>query len=377
MPKPSPAGIDVARAQQIEAALKQARTLRADGKLAAAGMLCQRILTADPRNADALHLLGVMALQTDSFDVAIGSLTRATAMRPRSPAILLDLGLALAAAGKPVEAVSAYRKALSYRPNDGAIYLALGDAQLDLGHQADALKSYRKAQSLEPKNRLIAHMVSALTGQGDETSADYVPSLFDAYASTFETHLAQKLEYRTPTHLLEILGPHLPGGRVSTILDLGCGTGLIASVFKDIFEVIDGIDISPAMIEAAATKDIYRTLRAGDLTTLMQSDPAFGGPYSLVVAADVFVYVGPLETVFATVRTKLDPEGIFAFSVERAEAGTAVVRSSGRFAHNPEYIAALAAEHGFSVAERASVDLRKERSRPIAGEIFVLRAQTA
>jgi len=369
---------DVIRSMQIEAALKQAKALRDAGKIAAAGGICQQILSLDPRQADALHLLGVMALQTDSFEIAIGSLTRAVAARPKSPAILVDFGHALAAAGKANEAVSAYRKALSLRPGNAATYLALGDAQLDLGHASDALKSYRKAQSLEPKNRLAAHMVASLTGEAQEAGADYVATLFDAYAPTFETHLAGKLDYRTPMHLLDLIAPHRPeGGRFASVLDLGCGTGLVGAVFKDAYEAIDGIDIAPAMIEAAQAKGLYRHLAAGDLTALMETDPAFAGPYPLIVAADVFVYIGPLEAVFAAIRDRLALDGLFAFSVERAETGTAEVRSSGRFAHNPDYIVSLAGERGFSVAEHKSVTLRKERSRPIAGEIFLLRANTA
>ena len=41
----------------------------------------------------------------------------------------------------------------------------------------------------------------------------------------------------------------------------------------------------------------------------------------LVIAADVFIYVGALEAVFASVRQRLAPCGCFAFSVERADAG--------------------------------------------------------
>ena len=108
MAKSSPAGANVIRDLQIEAALKQARALHQAGKIGAAGALCQRILGIDPRHADALHLLGVMALQTDSFDIAIASLTRALAIRPRSPAILLDLGQALAAAGKPASSAHSF-----------------------------------------------------------------------------------------------------------------------------------------------------------------------------------------------------------------------------------------------------------------------------
>ena len=146
MPKPAagakPAGQNTVLALQLEAAIKQARALRDAGKIAEAGALCQRILKADPRHVEALHLMGALALQTDAFDIAIMSFNRALAEKPRSPAILFDLAQALNADGRPAEAISAYRKALTLRPNDVAAYLGLGDAQLDMGNAS------RRAQIL-------------------------------------------------------------------------------------------------------------------------------------------------------------------------------------------------------------------------------------
>lgn len=47
------------------------------------------------------------------------------------------------------------------------------------------------------------------------------------------------------------------------ILDLGCGTGLIGSWFKDYANKIVGVDISPTMLDMATKKGCYHELRRG------------------------------------------------------------------------------------------------------------------
>jgi predicted TPR repeat methyltransferase len=380
MPKPSrrpgAADSDVVVTLQLKAALGQAQNLHHAGKVAEAAVLCQRILAAKPGNAGALHLMGNLALQTGATDIAIGSLQRALTVSPRSAAILSDLGQALSAGGRHAEAISAYRKALTFRPNDPAVYVGLGDAQLDHGTHVDALKSYRKALSLDPDHARAAHMVAALSGNGpDDTAKSYASLLFDAYAETFESHLAKTLDYHVPEHLYEALEQYRPaGGRFSAVLDLGCGTGLMGAALVDLAVDIDGIDIAPRMIEVVAAKRLYRALRAGDLVDVMNRDPDFAGPYDLVTAADVFIYVGPLDAVFPAVRRVLADGGLFAFSVEEADRADVAIRSSGRFAHRRSYIADLAAAHGLVVIEDRANPIRKERNSTIGGRLFVLRA---
>jgi predicted TPR repeat methyltransferase len=219
-------------------------------------------------------------------------------------------------------------------------------------------------------------MVAALSGdRAGSIAAGYASTLFDAYAETFETHLAETLDYHVPEHLRDALENLRPAtGRFATALDLGCGTGLMGVALADLVTAIDGIDIAPRMIEVAAAKQRYRSLRVGDLVAVMGDDPAFSGPYELVTAADVFIYVGALAAVFPAVRRVLAEGGHFAFSIEEADKEEVTIRSSGRFAHSRSYIKGLAAAHGFTQIDDRAIPIRKERNLPIPGRLFVLRA---
>lgn len=366
---------DVIADLQLRAAFAQAQQLAKDGKLADAAALCQRILRTDARHFGALRLMGKLALQTGATEIAVGSLQRALVQAPRSPAILCDLGDALSAMGRNPEAISAYRKALTLAPKDAAAIMGLADAQLDGGNPADALRSYRTALSIDRTHSRAAHMVAALSGDQSDSAAGYVPALFDQYAEIFDTHLAQTLDYHVPERLREAVGSYLPAaGRFSAALDLGCGTGLVATALGDVVDAIDGIDIAPKMVEAVNAKGRYRTLAAGDLVDELIENPDLSGPYELVTAADVFIYVGPLEAVFAAVKKVLRPGGLFAFSVEDAGGEGVAIRSSGRFAQGRAYIAGLAVASGFIVLEDSEIPIRQEHNVPISGRLFVLRS---
>lgn len=59
------------------------------------------------------------------------------------------------------------------------------------------------------------------------------------------------------------------------ILDLGCGTGLIGSWFKDYARKLVGVDVSPTMLDMATKKGCYHELRRGvsavDTVSLVQT----------------------------------------------------------------------------------------------------------
>jgi hypothetical protein len=88
------------------------------GQLAEAERIYQRILHQDPNNADALHLLGVMAHQVGRHEVAVESIGRAIAIQPREAAYHNNLGEAHRTLGRLDEAVTDRifnpQRALSY-----------------------------------------------------------------------------------------------------------------------------------------------------------------------------------------------------------------------------------------------------------------------
>ena len=89
--------------------------------------------------------------------------------------------------------------------------------------------------------------------------------------------------------------------------------------------------------------------------------------HDCVVAADVFIYVGALDGVFAELQRLMPGGGSFCFSLEESVQADLELRASLRYAHSAAYIERLASECAFRVAQLERRPVREERGAPIAG----------
>jgi predicted TPR repeat methyltransferase len=161
----------------------------------------------------------------------------------------------------------------------------------------------------------------------------------------------------------------MPADRSWRVLDLGCGTGLAGAALRACARELIGVDLSPRMIQRSRERATYDELLCEDLHAVL----ARLRGVDLIVAADVFIYVGALETTFASCAGALRPGGLLAFSVERSDRADVVFHANLRFAHSDAYIRRLASEHGFAISRAEPTVLRVEDGTPIDGMLYVLR----
>ena len=206
--------------------------------------------------------------------------------------------------------------------------------------------------------------------------AAHVRELFDGYAARFEDALVGRLGYRAPERLCAAIDAVAGGRRFRAGLDLGCGTGLMARALAGRVAVLDGVDLSPAMIEVARASGLYHALCADDLVA--ELDRRADGSLDLVTAADVFCYLGDLTPAFAAVARVSAAGAVFAFSVEKgADTDGFVLRDSLRYAHGRDFVVATAEAAGFDVATLEETGLRRDRDAEIVGLVVVLVRRSA
>jgi predicted TPR repeat methyltransferase len=204
----------------------------------------------------------------------------------------------------------------------------------------------------------------------DNPPTAYVETLFDAYAPTFETALLQKLHYRVPELLAKAIKAVAPARHYRSMLDVGCGTGLMGDYFRADVDHMAGMDLSEAMLQKAEEKRVYDRLFKGDVNEL--DYPA--GSADLIIAADVFVYVGDLDKAFSRLVEALGSDGLFAFSVEtHVEDGELILQSSLRYTHSQAYVRRVLAEHGLVASTIDREAIRFDRGEPLQGLIVVAR----
>ena len=143
-----------------------------------------------------------------------------------------------------------------------------------------------------------------------EDNADY----YDAFASTYDTDFAGTLGWHYPAAIVAAYR-NAETETDTPIVDIGCGTGLVASALNLPREQIDGVDISAEMLRVSEEKELYRSLYRVDLTKALD---VIANDYGAVLSAGTFTsgHLGPepLESLLDIARA----HALFVIGVKKA-----------------------------------------------------------
>lgn len=271
----------------------------------------------------------------------------------------------------------------------------------------NAENSLRNAASLDGTNQEAEKLIFEITGNKETVHRrkpkEFVAELFDSFADTFDEKLLNSLEYKVP-RLVGELAASL-STEYKAVLDAGCGTGLAGRYIRPMVPngVIIGVDASQKMLDKAK----YCTLTSGcglEVKEGPDSLPLYDGlvkmdleemtikslaqvttvqsltGFDLIVAADVLVYFGNLDTLIQTFATISKPGGHLIFSCElttddEAPLGWRLL-PSGRFAHTKKHAVDIAMAVGYQLVHYEEIVPRTERGAPVRGHLFAFVMKT-
>jgi predicted TPR repeat methyltransferase len=294
----------------------------------------------------------------------------------RSAAILLQVRLRNFAA-----AVDLAESARQAGAADACVFGLKGHALSSLGRHEEAGDTYREALKLGPNDPDVRHLVAAngFLPPTQRAPKEYLSTIFDGYAPRFESHLIE-LGYRIPGLIRAAVVDRLEQPNrppIGPVLDLGCGTGLLALVLADLpAGPFTGVDLSARMLAQAQSKGLYARLHRSDLMEFLAEDTT---SWNLILAADVLCYFGALDEILSAVWLRLAPGGQFLFSAEsapvggdsQAGAGWSLQRQ-GRYTHTAGYIAQAAEAAGFRIRSLRPEVQRFEADEPVHGFFVAL-----
>ena len=365
----------------------------------------------DPRDPAAKALLGMLMLELGRAEEAVACLREAVGNVPRDIPFREALANALIAADEQEAALTTLLDGIALVPaacalRNRAILMCIqrrdftraaalgeqgridgaadactfglrGHALSSLGLHAEAAEAYQEALKLGPDDAYVRHLVTAagILPTSARAPGDYLKTLFDGYADRFDQHLVS-LGYRIPGLIRRAI---VRADATGPVLDLGCGTGLVALAVMDLeLGPFTGIDLAPRMLAKARDKDLYARLIEADLPDAMET---LDGTWPLIVAADLMCYFGALEDMLHAVRARLAPGGQFIFSVEEllpdldgATPGNGdwALGRQGRYAHHAAYVIGAAEAAGFHCLTLDRETLRHEAGGQVSGLIVAL-----
>lgn len=375
------------------------------GRAADALAPLQQALQVEPGNVEARAHLGLALGDLGRDAEALACFDELLHLAPSHDAARFHRALVLLRLERPAEALAVFDALLAAAPGVAETWLRQGQALHALGRIDEALASLGRAIQLDATlvpalmhragllkdlgrpdaaaadyeaalrhgadAALVRYLLGTVRGDAPPPAAppQYLAPLFDGYARQFDEHLVGGLRYRAHEVLVrEGLAPE--GRRFASALDLGCGTGLLGPLLRPMCDRVEGVDLSRRMLEQARARGSYDELVEAEVVEHLRGTPRRHG---LVLATDVFIYIGDLAPVFEGVARVLLPGGRFAFSVERADdAVDWELRRSGRYAQSARGLRDLAARHGLAVVKMFDGVLREDAQQPVAGLYVVL-----
>lgn len=150
-----------------------------------------------------------------------------------------------------------------------------------------------------------------LARAGAIDSVERAREVYAAWAPTYDRDVFGSLKIVGPAGLARHAVARVPAD--AEILDVGCGTGVVASHLRASgFETVDGLDVSPEMLEVARAKGVYRRLIEADLLAPLDIADA---AYDAVVSAGTFVRGHVDATALEELCRIVRPGGHLVFNV--------------------------------------------------------------
>jgi predicted TPR repeat methyltransferase len=367
--------------------------------------------TVDARDPIALHSAGIEAYRAGRLDMAAELIAKAIGANGHLPEFHYNLAIVLRAQGKLKEAAASYERAILLKPDYADAHNNLGNVWKTLGKRDEALACFERALLWRPGNADTHYNLGILcsdSGDRDEAARHFqrcldLDSDDSLGAGMLLAHLGLAIvPERTPQaqllniydvrsrfwdrestyfgHALVAEGLRKHAGAADLdILDIGCGTGLVGAQVRSLAGRLDGIDITPAMLEKARDKKIYDRLDQADLVAFMSEHR---GGYDAILGAATLIHFGNLQAVFQAAAMCLRDQGLFVFTLfshedDRADFAVASndkLARSGCYTHGADYVERLALECGFSLkALKKAVHEHDQNGNPIPGLLVVLR----
>jgi tetratricopeptide (TPR) repeat protein len=157
-----------------EQAMQIAMRHHRDGQLAMAEDIYRKVLAQNPNHANALRLLGVIAVDAGKVEAGIELIRRAIAINPNEAEYYSNLGNALGKLGKFDDAIAAHRIATRLNPDYAEVHYNLANALMKNGKTLEAIGEYRQAIRIRPDlaspHNNLGHALY-VNGQFDEAIA--------------------------------------------------------------------------------------------------------------------------------------------------------------------------------------------------------------
>jgi len=349
---------------------------RKTGELQKAEACYRRAIELKPALAGGYSNLSIVLRDLQRFAEATEAAKTAVALDPADKLGWLAAGNALSSEHRYEDAIEHYERAISLDRRFSAAHSGLCDSlfqfERSLGLAPEQMNRTRSALKrwleADPENPISDYLLAALENSKEVKRApdEFIVATFDSFAATFDSKLTG-LGYRVPALTKQKIRQLLkePAGTLS-VLDAGCGTGLLAEELRPWAGTLVGVDLSMAMLAKAEERKLYDKLVASELVLYLADVTEH---FDLLICADTLCYFGEIDQVIARMSQAMKKGALLVFSVELLTQGDAdfELKPHGRYSHAKAYVMNCVLAAGLKLEAIEHEVLRQEAAQPVDG----------
>ncbi len=293
------------------------------------------------------------------------------------PKTNFELGSQFADEGKLFDAVFRFKVVLMLNRDYPHAWYNLGSCYFRMGKAKEAVEALREALRRDPTNIRARFMLASLAPES--LSADQRPTrmpremvepFFAANAAQYDLREAAA-GYQAGAVVYELVKPL--ASATPRVLDVGCGTGIVARPWRAAATEVVGVDFTPEMLAFAdkathAEKKLFDRLVEADIEAL----PDTLGQFDLALMVNVSQFVGEMTRLIPVMTQHLAPGGMLVMTLApyAGSGGFGLAAATGQFGHQPAYVKALAGSSGLALIKETSLALYRDAA---AQETLVFR----
>ncbi|KIM00056.1 hypothetical protein CCC_02844 [Paramagnetospirillum magnetotacticum MS-1] len=357
----------------LDEAVRSAMALIAKDDFEGGLALFAQINQAAPGNPVVLGLMGRTCLKMGRYAQGVDFLKGAVSLHPNVDTVF-DIFWGLAHMKAYGDAVALCRDFAPLIDGDVRFLPFLGLAQIYVGLYREAVATLRRAREVMPEDFYIRHNLSTallFLGQREEAvdcfsqllrdwdGGDVIPTPLQRLDAIAEGYDQNELHNWFSIRLLQLYRDHFPARSMQRVLELGTGTGLLASRLSGSALSVTGIERSTAMAAQARRRGVYAPLIEGDLPGVLDM---VEGPFETILSSCVLYYFADLRPFFTQAARLLGAGGVFLFSVDPlSDPREVAITGPGEYAHSRAYLRRLAVESGF---KEVAMEIDRHRGPP-------------
>ncbi len=366
----------------------------------------KKILCIEPKNQLALVNIVYSYCCLSDFEKALPYIEEVDIVIDQAPGSwLVNCGMAYLFAKNPLKAIEYLTPGALKITNDPQLFFHLGlahdllsnsklaiyyyeqsitiDSKLLPAHHNLAILHYshqqynkavphlKKILEINPEHQIALTLLNAYTGTMQDTlHPSFISSLFDQYAFNYDDHLKKTLAYEAPSVSRNLLNSASAKNNsplsTGTCLDLGCGTGLMGIIMRDLATNLIGVDLSEGMLLKAKNTFIYDKIIQEDAIEYLKKN---NSKVEYICAIELLNYLGSKIADFINLSSlSLAPGGWLILTSELCLSNEDMILTRhARYAYNQKYLINLLEKNGLIIKEMKESALRTGHDGEVIG----------